>query len=96
MGTLSAVYRVALLGNGQLLATAFTNATFAAGGISRNNIMRLNADGTPDASFNTGAGTTASSAGSSVDFTLPLPNDQMLATGFSTVSTAQRSTTWSA
>ena len=81
VGTTSAVYRVAQLSNGQLLLTSFTASTFTAGGITRNSLIRLNNDGTPDAGFNTGAGTNTALAGSSVDFALPLPNGQVLATG---------------
>lgn len=82
LGTASPVYRVALQSNGQLLLTSFTTTTpLTAGGISRNTILRLNADGTGDASFNAGTGTNTATSGSSVDFSLPLPNGQVLATG---------------
>ena len=81
VGTTSPVYRVAQTSNGQLLLTSFTTSTFTVSGITRNSIIRLNNDGTPDASFDTGVGTNSSSPGSSVDFTLPLPNGQVLATG---------------
>lgn len=82
VGTVGAVYRVGQFSNGQLLLTSFTSSPLRAGGIARNNILRLNADGTADASFNTGTGTTAAASGSSVDFSLPLPNGQVLATGY--------------
>ncbi|MCI1187599.1 T9SS type A sorting domain-containing protein [Hymenobacter sp. DH14] len=82
LGATSNVYRVDRQSNGQLLLTSFTTtATLMAGGISRNTILRLNADGTGDATFDAGAGTNTASSGSSVDFSLPLPNGQVLATG---------------
>lgn len=83
LGATAPVYRVALQSNGQLLLTSFTTTTpLTAGGITRATILRLNADGTGDASFNAGTGTNTATNGSSVDFSLPLPNGQVLATGY--------------
>jgi uncharacterized delta-60 repeat protein len=81
LGTTSQVYRVAQLSNGQLLLTAFTNTPLVAGGITRNGLLRLNADGTADASFNPGAGPAAATSYNSIDYALPLPNGQVLVGG---------------
>ena len=55
-GNVGPVYRTALLNNGQLLLTGFTNRPLTAGAITRNALLRLNADGTADASFDVGTG----------------------------------------
>ena len=84
VGQVGPTYRVALQPNGQLLLTSFTGTTLTAGGLSRNSLLRLNADGSADPTFDVGVGPTTSQAGNlgSVDFALPLPNGQVLATGF--------------
>lgn len=83
VGQVGATYRVALQPNGQLLLTSFTGTSLTAGGLSRTALLRLNADGSADATFDAGAGPTTAQPGSlgSVDFTLPLPNGQVLVTG---------------
>ena len=82
LGTTSAVFRVGLLGNGQLLLTSFYRASLAAGGLTRNALLRLNADGTGDASFDPGTGPLAGGQPGAVDYALPLPNGQLLAVGY--------------
>lgn len=83
VGQVGPTYRVALQPNGQLLLTAFTGITLTAGGLNRTALLRLNADGSADASFDVGVGPTTAQAANagSVDFTLPLPNGQVLVTG---------------
>ena len=83
-GNVGPVYRTALLNNGQLLLTSFTNRPLTAGAITRNALLRLNADGTADASFDVGTGPATAPGGigsGSADFALPLPNGQVLAMG---------------
>ena len=83
VGQVGPTYRVALQANGQLLLTSFTGTILTAGGLNRTALLRLNADGSADASFDAGAGPSTAQAGNSgsVDFTLPLPNGQVLVTG---------------
>ena len=83
-GNVGLVYRTALQNNGQILLTSFTNRPLTAGAITRNALLRLNADGTADASFDVGTGPATAPGGTgsgSVDFALPLPNGQVLAMG---------------
>ena len=84
VGTVGATYRVALQANGQLVLTAFTGSALTAGGLTRSGLLRLNADGSADATFDVGVGPTTTRPGNvgTVDFTLPLPNGQVLATGY--------------
>lgn len=82
LGTTSSVYRVMQLANGQLLLVGFANIPLVAGGITRNGLLRLNADGTADASFNPGAGPVAvGTSYNGIDYALPLPNGQVLVGG---------------
>ena len=83
VGTAGPIYRMVLQSNGQLLLTSGTAAPLTAGGITRNTLLRLNADGTADPTLNIGAGPTSTSQPNyaSADITLPLPNGQILAVG---------------
>lgn len=74
-------YRIRLLSNGQFLLLYPGNSLsppLTLGGISRVAILRLNANGTGDASFNPGTGP---SDYGFVDDVLPLPNGQVIAVG---------------
>ena len=82
LGTTAAIYRAGLLGNGQILLTGFTNTPLLAGGLYRNGLLRLNADGTGDASFDPGTGPVSGGQAGGVDQALPLPNGQLLAVGY--------------
>ncbi|MDB5271216.1 MAG: Delta-60 repeat protein/Por secretion system C-terminal sorting [Hymenobacter sp.] len=83
LGASSQAYRADQLANGQLLLTAYTNVPLVAGGITRNGLLRLNADGTGDATFDPGTGPSVTTGGySAVDYALPLANGQFLVGGF--------------
>ncbi|RZL16195.1 MAG: hypothetical protein EOO62_01975 [Hymenobacter sp.] len=56
VGVASNTYRVKALPNGQYLVSNFYNSPVTAGGLTRNSLLRLNADGTADATFNAGTG----------------------------------------
>lgn len=81
LGAAVRAYRPRVLANGQLLLTGFGGGQIVAGGISRHSVLRLNADGTGDATFD--AGTGASSFGNPifVDDILPLANGQVIVVG---------------
>ena len=70
------------LASGQLLLTAYTNTPLVAGGITRNGLLRLNADGTADATFDPGTGPSSVTSYNGIDYALPLPNGQVLVGGF--------------
>ncbi|MBF9220399.1 T9SS type A sorting domain-containing protein [Hymenobacter ruricola] len=81
VGTATAGYRVRLLSNGQMVLNYNTTAPFTVGGISRQTLLRLNADGTGDASFNLGTGPAFGTSISYIDDYLPLANGQLLVVG---------------
>ena len=70
IGTVSAMYKIKGLPSGQyLLGHEEHNASIRAGGISRSQVLRLNADGTADPSFGEGDGpNSANGYGISNDF----------------------------
>ncbi|RZK28110.1 MAG: hypothetical protein EOO63_11970, partial [Hymenobacter sp.] len=82
IGTAASVFRVSQLATGQLLLTAFTNTPLVVGGITRNGLLRLNADGTADATFDAGTGPSSVTSYNGIDYALPLPNGQVLVGGF--------------
>ncbi|MCC3158975.1 T9SS type A sorting domain-containing protein [Hymenobacter sp. 15J16-1T3B] len=60
VGAATAVQRMHLLSNGQVLLVGFGGSATTAGGVSRSGgLLRLNADGTGDASFDAGSGPTS-------------------------------------
>lgn len=73
---------VGLLSNGQILLTFIGNTPLVAGGLTRNSLLRLNADGTGDASFDPGTGPERGGQPGEVDYALPLPNGQLLVVGY--------------
>ncbi|GAB2870695.1 delta-60 repeat domain-containing protein [Hymenobacter ruber] len=81
LGTTSQVYRVSRQSNGQLLLVSYTT-TVTAGGVTRNGLMRLNADGTGDFTFNPGTGPELTGFAGAVDQALPLPTGQTLVVGY--------------
>ena len=82
VGAVSSVFRVGVLGNGQILLTGFGSVPLVAGGLNRNGLLRLNADGTGDATFDPGTGPAKNGQNGAVDYALPLPNGQLLAVGY--------------
>lgn len=82
VGTAASVFRVGQLATGQLLLTAYTNTPLVVGGITRNGLLRLNADGTADATFDPGTGPASVTTYNGIDYALPLPNGQVLVGGF--------------
>ena len=74
------VYRMAATPTGQYML--FANGSLEASGLTRNELLRLNANGTADASFDVGTGPngTALGYGYSQDFAVQ-PNGQVLTTG---------------
>ncbi|MBH8569284.1 T9SS type A sorting domain-containing protein [Microvirga sp. STS02] len=81
LGTTSQVYRVSRQSNGQLLLVSYST-TVTAGGVTRNGLMRLNADGTGDFTFNPGSGPELTGSAGAVDQALPLPTGQTLVVGY--------------
>ena len=81
VGSTSNILQVKLLSNGQYLLTSYTNNPLVVGGLTSPGLLRLNADGTADPSFNVGTGPTSISGSTSVDIAIPLPNGQVLALG---------------
>jgi uncharacterized delta-60 repeat protein len=75
----SQVSRMTLLSNDQLLLTGYSTPLIA-GGLTRNGLLRLNANGTGDASFDPGTGP-ASATASIISHVLPLPNGQYMVAG---------------
>jgi uncharacterized delta-60 repeat protein len=73
---------VGQLATGQLLLTAYTNTPLVVGGLTRNGLLRLNADGTADATFDPGTGPSSVTSYNGIDYALPLPNGQVLVGGF--------------
>ncbi|WP_375416115.1 T9SS type A sorting domain-containing protein [uncultured Hymenobacter sp.] len=80
VGAASLAYRPRVLSNGQLVLISL-GVQLAAGGLTRESVLRLNADGTGDAAFNPGTGATANDGSIFVDDALPLPNGQLVVVG---------------
>lgn len=80
IGTPLSVARASLLSNGQILLTSFAGS-ITAGGITQNNLLRLNTDGTGDATLNSGSGAQKAGRIGRLSYALPLPNGQMLVVG---------------
>lgn len=66
VGVASNAYRVKALPNGQYLVSSFYNSSVTAGGLTRNSLLRLNASGTADATFNAGTGPALAGSGNYV------------------------------
>lgn len=81
VGSATGAYRVRLLSNGKFLLGYSTGAPFTVGGITRQTMLRLNADGTGDSSFDIGTGPAYGTSLSYVDDYYPLPNGQTIAVG---------------
>jgi uncharacterized delta-60 repeat protein len=82
VGSTAAAYRVRQQANGQLLLSSpFFGTPLTVGGISRQEPVRLNADGTGDASFDVGTGATETGY---INDMLPLPNGQTIVVGYFT------------
>lgn len=75
------MYRPRLLPNGQLLVIAIGAAPIRAGGLSRASVLRLNADGTGDATFSAGTGATSNGTPIFVDDLLVLPDGKLIVVG---------------
>ncbi|MFD2785976.1 T9SS type A sorting domain-containing protein [Hymenobacter rubripertinctus] len=84
VGSNAVAYRARLQSNGQYLLVGFTNSALQAGGVVRaGGLLRLNADGSGDPSFDAGSGPAfANGDYAGLDDVLPLANGQMLAVGF--------------
>ena len=67
------------LSNGQMMLLSFSGTPVTAGGITRTGLLRLNADGTGDASFDAGTGPAGY-----LRHALQLPNGQLLVIGYFT------------
>lgn len=80
LGAAAGGYRPRVLANGQIMLISLGNL-ITAGGLTRSSVLRLNADGTADASFNPGTGATASGSPVFVDDFLPLPSGQTVVVG---------------
>ncbi|SDY65595.1 delta-60 repeat domain-containing protein [Hymenobacter psychrophilus] len=83
VGSNAVVYRARLLSNGQYMLVGFDNTPVQAGGVTRpGGLLRLNADGSGDASFDAGSGPVAAEDNyTSLDDALPLANGQTLVVG---------------
>ncbi|MBO2011144.1 hypothetical protein [Hymenobacter negativus] len=81
VGAAPVTYRVRLLSNGQFMLGYSPSAPFTVGGITRQSLLRLNANGTGDASFNIGTGPSYNGVTSYIDDYLPLSNGQLIAVG---------------
>ncbi|MBH8569283.1 T9SS type A sorting domain-containing protein [Microvirga sp. STS02] len=81
LGSLSNAYKVALQANGQMLVTTLSTTPITAGGITRNSAIRLNADGTGDASFSLGTGISNATSLVYIDNMLQLPSGKIIITG---------------
>ena len=81
VGAAPAAYRVRLLPNGQFMLGYSTGTPFTVGGITRQTLLRLNADGTGDAAFTIGTGPGYNGSVSYIDDYLPLANGQLIAVG---------------
>jgi uncharacterized delta-60 repeat protein len=79
VGLTSNVYETVLAANGKFMVTAGSNINVTAGGVTQPGLLRLNADGTGDATFNIGTGPTGSPV--YLDESLPLPNGQTIVVG---------------
>lgn len=73
-------YRPRLLPNGQIMLISL-GGPITAGGLTRQSVSRLNANGTGDASFNDGTGATINGSTIFVDDELPLANGQTVVVG---------------
>ena len=62
VGVARNTFRVKALPSGQYLVSGFYNDVVTAGGLTRTALLRLNADGTADATFNTGTGAVSPTA----------------------------------
>ncbi|TGE24281.1 T9SS type A sorting domain-containing protein [Hymenobacter aquaticus] len=83
IGAAAAVYRAKLQSNGQYLLVAFSNSPLTVGGLTRaGGLLRLNANGTADASFDPGTGPSYGTGAAYLDDALPLANGQTLAVGY--------------
>ena len=80
VGAANGIFRVKGLANGQYLLGG-TGNTIVAGGLTRQEVLRLNADGSADASFNAGTGAAlANGDGYGQDY-LPQSDGKVLVTG---------------
>jgi len=78
----SALQRIRQYSNGQIILMGFGGAPVVAGSVSRaGGLLRLNADGTPDASFDAGSGPSQGGSSYYMNDVLPLPNGQVVAVG---------------
>lgn len=76
LGTTSRIFRTRTLSNGKLLLVAYPNAPLTAAGLTRNGLLRLNTDGTADATLNPGSGPDGY-----FDDALELPTGQLIVLG---------------
>ncbi|RAK70153.1 T9SS type A sorting domain-containing protein [Hymenobacter edaphi] len=80
VGPSTLMQRMHLLSNGQILLIGLGGAT-TAGGITRQDLVRLNADGTADASFDAGTGPEEQGTHMYLDDAVSLPNGKVVAVG---------------
>lgn len=79
IGLTSGVYEIGLAANGKILASSSGNISLTAGGLTQVGLLRLNADGTGDATFNSGLGPGGQTV--FIDDFLSLPNGQTIVVG---------------
>ncbi|UOQ71044.1 T9SS type A sorting domain-containing protein [Hymenobacter cellulosilyticus] len=83
LGSAAYTYRVRKANNGKIfLTSAFSGEPVIAGGITRYEPLRLNADGTADATFDVGSGAAATGEPGFVNDVVPLPDGRVLVVGF--------------
>jgi uncharacterized delta-60 repeat protein len=75
------VDEVLLLPTGQLLLATNYGDSLKLGGVGRRSLLRLNADGTPDASFDAGAGLPGGSSGQYLGALLAQPDGKVVVSG---------------
>ncbi|WP_345236254.1 T9SS type A sorting domain-containing protein [Hymenobacter saemangeumensis] len=80
VGTATRPFEVTLAPNGKIYLSTELSTPITAGGITRTGVLRLNADGTGDTSFNAGNGL-ASQSFYYLDDVLPLANGQSIVVG---------------
>jgi uncharacterized delta-60 repeat protein len=81
VGVARNTFRVKALPSGQYLVSGFFNDAVTAGGITRTALLRLNANGTADATFNAGSGAGSASSGVQINTFVGQPDGKVLVGG---------------
>lgn len=79
VGTTASIYSLELASNGKIMVNSGGNIAVTAGGLTRTGLLRLNPNGSGDATFNPGTGPTGATV--YLDRILTLPNDQTIVVG---------------